>query len=388
MIRGRDFIVFADDWGRHPSSCQHLFRRIVPTNRVLWVNTIGTRTPTLSRGDLGRAAEKLRGWLGSSRAGEPARDAPVEILNPVMMPFDRFAPLRGLNARLLRRSLRKALALRGVEEPVLVTTIPNAVSVVGELGEKASLYYCVDEFSEWPGADRRAMLAMEEQLLQKVDLVVATSDALFEAKSRHHARVRLLRHGVDWERFHAGTGNVPRRLAALPRPRAGFVGLADARLNVPLLAELARACPDVTFVLVGPRQLAVGELDEQANVRFLPPVDYADVPAVLHALDVALLPYVETRLTQNINPLKLREFLASGLPIVATPLPEVRLFASFVRTARDPAEWSHEVREALREGRSLAAERSASVRSCGWDVRAGEFARYVLEAEATAEARS
>lgn len=388
MIRGRDFLVFADDWGRHPSSCQHLFRRIAEVNRVLWVNTIGTRTPTYSRRDVGRAAEKLRGWLGGARTDESARDVPVEVLNPFMTPFDRFAPLRAVNAWLLRRSLRRALALRGVERPVVVTTIPNAVSVLGALDERASLYYCVDEFSEWPGADRRAMLAMEEELLRKVDIVVATSEALFAAKSRLHPRVRLLRHGVDWESFHAGTGRVPPALADLPRPRAGFVGLADARLNVSLLAELARACSDVTFVLVGPRQLPAGELDPLVNVKFLPAVDYAEVPAVLQALDVALLPYVESRLTENINPLKLRELLAAGIPIVATPLPEVRLFASFVRTARDPAEWTAELRQALREGRSLAAERSASVRSCGWDVRAGEFVRYVLEAEVTAEARS
>jgi hypothetical protein len=97
---------------------------------------------------------------------------------------------------------------------------------------------------------------------------------------------------------------------------------------------------------------------------------------------------VESTLTNNINPLKLRELLASGIPVVASPLPEVRHYSAFVRTSRGVGEWAEELREALREGRSLAEERSASVRSCGWDVRAGEFVRYVLEAEATAEARS
>ena len=386
MIRGRDFVVFSDDWGRHPSSCQHLFRRLAPSNRVLWVNTIGTRTPTLSRADLARAGEKLREWVGGGEAEEEP-DAPVEVLKPFMTPFDRWRPFRSWNRKLLVDAVTKGLSRRGAHDPILVTTIPNAAGVVGEIGEAASLYYCVDEFSEWPGADRSAMLEMERELLRKVDLVVATSDALFESKSAVHPRVRLLRHGVDWERFRAGEGRVPESLEKLPRPRFGFTGLADPRLDVDLLARLARARPESSFVFVGPRQLPAGPLDELANAHFLPAVPYEDVPAVLHALDVALLPYVENELTERINPLKLREFLASGVPVVATPLPEVKRFRPHVRVARDADEWERALAEALEDPAGGAEERAAAVRSEGWDARAEEFGRHCLEAETSARSQ-
>jgi glycosyltransferase involved in cell wall biosynthesis len=389
LLTGRDFIVFSDDWGRHPSSCQHLFRRLAPVNHVQWVNTIGTRMPTLSRGDLARAGEKLREWTRRGAEPSAAHDVPVEVLRPFMTPFDRWGPFRKLNAKLLTSAIRAARVARTDRAPILVTTIPNAAGVVGEIDESASIYYCVDEFSEWPGADRKTMIALEDELLAKVDLVVATSEALFEAKSQKHARVRLLRHGVDWERFRDGVGTVPPELAALPEPRIGFPGLIDGRIDVDLVAEMATVLPDAQFVFIGPRQLPVGPLDALPNVRFLPAVPYDDMAAVLHAFDVGFLPYLENRLTERINPLKIREMMASGIPVVATPIPEVRRMGGLVRAPHDRAEWGDALRAALREGRSRAAQRSESVREDGWDARAHEFSRYCREAESTArEARA
>jgi len=375
----RRYVVFADDWGRHPSSCQHLFARIARRRRVVWVDTIGTRTPTLSRADLARAAGKVRRWM---RPPPPPPGAPVRVVRPLMVPFDRFPAARRANATLVGRACRRALAEEPPGETVLVTTIPNVAPLVGRLGEDASVYYCVDEFSEWPGADRGTLLALEAELLARVDLVIATSTRLFEAKSARHARVRLLPHGVDWEAFRAGKGRAPDALLALPRPRAGFVGLADARIDVELLDGLAGARPDVTFVLVGPRQLPPGPLDRRDNVRFLPAVPYEDVPAVVHALDVAILPYRLDALTERMNPLKLRELLAAGLPVLSSALPEVERYGAVARIARDAEGWRASLADALSEGRSRAEERSRAVRDEGWDRRAGEFERLVALAAA------
>jgi hypothetical protein len=99
-----------------------------------------------------------------------------------------------------------------------------------------------------------------------------------------------------------------------------------------------------------------------------------------------MLPYVENSLTNRINPLKLREFLASGVPVISTPLPEVRRYREVVETAQDLDGWLDALGRALREGRSRAAARSAAVRAEGWDVRAEEFSRLCEEARAVARA--
>ncbi|MAF27409.1 MAG: glycosyltransferase [Gemmatimonadota bacterium] len=384
MIRGRDFVVLADDWGRHPSSCQHLFQRLAPENRVLWVNTIGTRASSFSASDFARVRDKFRGWMGRA-PGEVAGEI-VEVWNPVMTPFDQWRPFRSLNGHLLRRSVRKAIDAYGMRNPFLVTTIPNAFSLVGEVGECASVYYCVDEFSEWPGASRGAMREMEAELLRKVDLVVATSQELFDAKSLLHSRVRLLRHGVDWRTFAEGNRGESSHLQEIPQPRVGLTGLVDLRLDVRLVGEIAREMPEVAFVFVGPRQLPRCELDAIPNVYFRDAVPYAEVPGVLSALDAAFLPYVESTLTDCINPLKLREFLAAGLPVVATPLPEVVVLREHLYPAGGPMAWKDALRAALSEDPVKRAARSCAMKSEGWEARTEEFSRALGEAEEVAGA--
>jgi hypothetical protein len=383
MISKRDLLVFSDDWGRHPSSSQHLFRRIADHNRVVWVNTIGTRLPSFTKGDALRVWGKLRAWSGrrSSSPSATGGPAPVEILEPFLLPADRWSGGRRLNARLLRNQIEKSAASLGLTRTILVTTIPNSAGVVGILDESLAVYYCVDDFSEWPGEDKSAMLAMERELLRKVDLVIATSEKLFQDHSARHPRVRLLRHGVDWDAFWEGQGTVPAMLAALPRPRIGMTGLIDARIDVPLVESMARGMPDAQIVFLGPRSLPSGPLDGLSNVHFLPPVRYEDVPAVLHALDVVMIPYVESRLTERINPLKLREALASGTPIVSAPLPEARRYEDVIEIARDTESWAGLARKALAEGRTHSAQRAARVRSESWDARAEEFSRFVMETE-------
>jgi glycosyltransferase involved in cell wall biosynthesis len=170
-------------------------------------------------------------------------------------------------------------------------------------------------------------------------------------------------------------------LAALPRPRIGMTGLIDARIDVPLVESMARGMPEAQFVFLGPRNLPAGALDRLSNVHFLPPIRYEGVPAVLHALDAFVIPYVESRLTERINPLKLREALASGTPIVSAPLPEARRYEDVIEIARDAQSWPRLVRKALAEGRTHSALRAARVRSESWDARAEEFSRFIMETE-------
>jgi glycosyltransferase involved in cell wall biosynthesis len=305
----------------------------------------------------------------------------VQILEPFMLPADRWTAGRRLNAGLLRRQIQKSARVMGLERTILVTTIPSPARIVGAFGESLVVYYCVDDFSEWPGEDRASMLAMERELLGKVDLVIATSEKLFEDHSARHPRVRLLRHGVDWDAFREGRGEAPAKLLEMKRPRIGMTGLIDERIDVPLVEAIARALPEATFVFVGPRSLPVGPLDRLPNVHFLPAVSYRDVPAVLHALDVIVIPYVESRLTERINPLKLRESLASGTPIVMTPLPEARRYEGVLETARDLETWIRLLRKAISEGRTRSTARAARVREESWESRAEEFSRYVTETE-------
>ena len=185
-------LVFSDDWGRHPSSCQHLISQLLPTRRVVWVNTIGTRPPRLDLATVKRGFEKLRHWVGprpysggftrrpdaadeTKTTGKPAAISPI-VLNPKMWPSFRSRLGRALNRRLISRAVRRAL--EGWPPPVVVTTLPVVADLVGQFPAARWVYYCVDDFGVWPGLDGRTMQKLEAELVPKIDVAVAVSETL------------------------------------------------------------------------------------------------------------------------------------------------------------------------------------------------------------------
>lgn len=376
-------MVFSDDWGRHPSSCQHLFRKIAPHNRVLWVETIGLRRPRLTAYDLKRVGEKLRGWAGRAGgggrgAGEPWCEQPPTLhrYSPPMHPFYGNLPGALANDLLLRRLVRRKLDSLGMRAPLLVTTVPNAVGLVGHLGERASVYYCVDDFEAWPGYEATAIRAMEDRLVGRVDALVATAVELERKRARPGLRTTVLPHGVDVAMFAKG-GPEPFELRGFARPRILSIGLLDERIDAELVAGVARRHPDWTFLFVGPRTAPRNALDELGNVHVLPPIGYREVPAWLANVEVLTIPYVRNAQTDTINPLKLRELLASGTPVATTALPEiVRACGDLVPTGDTVDDLERAIVRAL-AARDDAAQRRALVAKDDWSARAEDFCAFL-----------
>lgn len=389
MLRDRSIVVFSDDWGRHPSSCQHLFRKIAPFNRVLWVETIGLRRPRLTAYDLRRVGEKLRGWIapklgrvagaGFAKGGErPWCEQPPTLVrySPPMHPFYGNRPGAAANDVLLRRLVRRKIESLRMDRPLLVTTVPNAVGLVGHLGERASVYYCVDDFEAWPGYEATAIRAMENELVGKVDALVATAVELERKRARPGLRTMVLPHGVDVAMFAKG-GPEPFELRGFARPRVLSLGLFDERIDAGLVAAVARQRPSWSFLFVGPRTAPRGPLDDLPNVHVLPKIGYREVPAWLANVDVLVIPYVRNAQTDTINPLKLRELLASGTPVAATALPEiVRAGGDLVPTGDDPESFARALDRAL-AARDDAAVRRALVAKDDWAERAEAFCAFL-----------
>ena len=384
------FIVFGDDWGAHPSSVQHLFKRIARTHRTLWVNTLGLRPPRLDRRDAARVVRKLRGML--SPPGEPVgdpspdRDLDLHVVAPPMLPWMRPAPLRLANRESVRLVVNRAAARLGVRDPIVVTTVPNGVDGRGLAGSRCLVYYCVDDFTNWPGVDRVAATDLERELLAVCDAVLATSQNLADTRRPRRGEASLLPHGVDVEHLARACDPATPALAGVRRgkPVLGYLGLVDARLDVELVMGVARARPDWDLVFVGPTDAAPDPRLRGDNVRFFPAVPYARLPEAMAAFDVALLPYVQSELTRSINPLKLREYLASGRPIVATSLPEVARYAPEVRLADTAADTVTAVSAALAGPADRRAARAALLVGETWDDRARTFLDRCLAARAGA----
>ena len=377
MIEGRDFIVFSDDWGRHPFSCQHLMKHFLRHNRVLWVHTIGMRRPRLTLYDLKRSIQKLRSFAAPT---EPVNLPPnLTTLSPVMVPFGN--PLaRRFNRNSVIRTVRRRLQELEFRAPLLLTTLPNAADYLGAFGEAAAVYYCVDDFTLWPGVNRPLVADMEERLLRGVDLLVCSSPELARIKTREGLRTEVLPHGVDYEHF-ARAGIHPRRpvagLEGLRKPIIGYFGLFGEWVDLPLLLALVRQHPEWTFVFLGTVVVDVSALAACPNVRFTGPVPYEELPDHVAHLDVLILPYLTGGRGQSITPLKLREYIATGKPVVATSIPECRLYESVISVVSSREEFVASLNALVADGDSRAEERCCAMRDEGWDRRAEILSGFI-----------
>lgn len=379
MLKNRDIIVFSDDWGRHPSSCQHIVKHLLPENRVLWVNTIGIRSPQLTAYDIKRSFEKLRSWLSETAGnGKGGPDSPV-IVSPVIIPYNAIGPVRRFNKHMVVRSVRGAMAQYDIKRPIVITTFPTTVDYLNAFDEIAHVYYCVDDFTSWPGVDRDLIKRMEDRLLIECDLTLATSEELCRKKVRKGRKPSPLFHGVDFEHF--STCRIGTRASAvrhIPSPVIGFFGAVSAWLDFTLLTRCAAARPAWSFVFVGPVDTDVRPLSAFSNVHCVGNVPYEELPAYAASFDVALIPFAVNELTRNVNPLKLLEYLACGLPVVSTDMPEVRKFSDVISIAKTPEAFLAAIERALaNDSPELRAARRERARHYSWKAVAEELSAYI-----------
>ncbi len=315
-----DIIVFSDDydWKGHPSSSMHIANELLAANhRLIWFNVI-YRAPRFTFADVRRTITKLQHMLHSHPEEPPGQN--ITVRAPFTIPVF-VEPVRAINRLMFRRTLRELSGALGLQRPVVIATNPFAADFVRETRPWPAFYYCVDDYSEYPGVSRRAAIALERELLGLVDGVAATAMRLLETR-RAGKNAIYLPHGVDVAHFKSSARAAQRASS----PVIGFFGMLSDWVDVDYIAELARLRPDWTLELLGRVDTDVTRLQSLANVRFRKAVPFSELPAAAASFDVALIPFRINDLTRAVNPLKLLEYFALGLPVVSTRLPEVERF--------------------------------------------------------------
>lgn len=377
MIEGNDIICFSNDWDADPLSKKHIVLRLAQKNRVLWVNSTGNRNPTASVQDLRRVWKKVRQCFRGCRS--VSRN--ISVFTPMIIPYHGIRAARWVNRRLLAWSLRRACRKLGFQNPITWTFVPSSADVVGSLGERLVIYHCVDEFSKFTGANETAILEMERRLMEKADIVVVSSSRLYETKRRYNPNTFLVTHGVDVAHFRNAclpAIEAPAECAELKHPVIGFFGLVADWVDLEVVRFLAESRPQWSLLLIGEIQTDTSALRKLPNVHLLGRRNYQTLPAYCKAIDVAILPFVVNELTVASNPLKLREYLAAGLPVVATPLPEVVKLGALVRTARTPGEFLKQIETLLNEGKSGPDPAvSALIARDSWDQKVEELSGII-----------
>jgi glycosyltransferase involved in cell wall biosynthesis len=381
-LHGRDIVcVGFADWDTELWTNQHhLMTRLARENRVLFVESLGLRRPQLAGRDIKRIVKRIRDGLRGPREADG-----LHVLSPLVLPFHGSAVARRINRWLLPALVRRSAHRLGLQEPILWAYVPQAEVLLDALKPTLVVYHCVDDIAAQPGIDAASFAAAETRFAKRANLVLASAPSLVARLGSVARNVVYAPNVADTDLFATALepGPIDSALVELPHPLIVFTGAVVAtKLDMGLLVALARAQPDWSFALVGP--VGVGDprtdvsmLTSLPNLHLLGRRSYEQLPSVLRAADAGLIPYARNELTNSIFPMKVYEYLAAGLAVVATPLPAL-VNVEDVATAPDAPGIARLLDEAIAgDSPDLRVGRSRRAASHSWERRLHEISMAI-----------
>jgi len=379
LLKGKDIVVIGGvDWQSNPGSQHQIMLRLARHNRVLFVNpAVSILTP-------------VKMAVKGIRLKMPPRKQifdNVVVFTPMLLPF-KDSKIGSRFSRALRvKQIKKAMEELDFKDVVLIAGIPE---VLGQLGEKTSIYHCTDDYSagaDYLGTSKDWVLKREEEVLNKVDLVIVVSERLLEKQSRKHKRVFCVPNGCDAAHFEKASGekgDLPSEISDIKAPIIGFMGYINDRIDFDLVFELATRRPNWSFAFIGAPTPTVDKsklkrVESLKNVYMLGFRPKEVLSDYVRSFDVCLIPYIDDEFNRSCSPIKFYEYLATGKPTVSIPIPAIEDFKELVYLASGSSEFLDQIERALSESdEKLQAKRISVARENDWDARAQLYGDIIL----------
>jgi glycosyltransferase involved in cell wall biosynthesis len=350
------------------------FARRHPQCKILFVGLSIDISNSIRRG---KVASLWRALLGTQLSSPP--DLPnIFLFNPVKWLPNTLTIGRAINRWSERRQIRRACRRIGIDRPLLWLNPYYAIHLLGRMGECAVVYDVGDDWTSFKQQPwfLRLIKQEDDELTGRADVVIVVSERLFEMKRTLAKRLHHIPNGVYVEQY----AKIADRTVAAheitrdwPKPVLGYTGtIHPDRVDLALVEQLAQRMPQATVALVGPVQLDEPNrrrLEAIPNIKLPGPVPFEQVPSVMAGFDVCIVPHRVTDFTESLSPLKLYEYLASGLPIVSTPVSGFRDCGELVHLASDAETFATAVTAALVEPVGFRDRRRAVVATQTWDNR-------------------
>ncbi|MCM3873465.1 MAG: glycosyltransferase [Pyrinomonadaceae bacterium] len=359
-------------------------------NKVIFVNSISMGLASIANKDfLPRITRKLRSYAKLARTTPEG----ITVVSPAALPFFGSAGARAFNRRLIGAQIGALARSRGLERPILWIAIPTAVEMIGRFDESLIIYHVSDKYDANTmdhATDPALIRQLHERAIDKADIIFYSGRKLLAEATRGLERSHLLEQAVDfdhWSKVASGELKVAPEIAGIPRPRLGYFGAIEPWLvDQELITRAARERPSWQWVFIGNRSRGL-DIEKLPNTHFLPAVRYDDLPRYAAGFDVCVLPWeTEQTFTSYGSAIKVREYLATGKPVVIAALPEYESMSDVLRIARSRDEFFRLIEEALDENNPEAVRRrQASVTQGTWDARAEWVSKLIEE---TLEARA
>jgi glycosyltransferase involved in cell wall biosynthesis len=276
----------------------------------------------------------------------------------------------------------------GIEKPIVWMYSAMFSEAAQEFDCSLLVYDCMDELSAFRGAPVE-LIQKERDLLGKADVVFTGGKSLFEAKQPYTTNGHCFPSSVDrahFEKAFRDDTKIPEDISSLSKPVIGFYGVIDERIDLSLLETLAKARPEISWVMIGPVvKLTDEEIPKASNLHYLGAKAYADLPAYLKGMDITMMPFALNESTKFISPTKTLEYMAANKPIISTPIKDVvRDYSDLVKIVETPEQFLEAVDYYLKETDDERFTREAMFQSIieknSWDMVAYHMKRHMAEA--------
>lgn len=378
MLTGQDIVYIGNDWfTENRTSSHHIAGMLARSNRILYVEGAGQRSPQLSKRDFNKVILKIK-----KIANKPVTiKKNFYVFSPFILPFHKYGIIRKVNTVLIKLLIKQACKKVGFSHPLLWIFLPHYYSLAVTLKVKGVIYYCVDEYAAQPNVDSNAIRKMEKALLKKADVVFAVSDKLLKKKRKINPNTYLSPHGVNVDHFSKAMDKsvvLPEDIIMIDRPIIGFFGLIQRRIDLELIKFLASKRNAYSFVLIGLIAQDISMFEHYNNVHFLGPKSYDSLPQYLSAFDTAILPYCLNDEMIHSNPIKTKEYLAGGKPVVSVRIREIEKYNEIVYIADTYDEFLMSLDQAITE--DSAFKRNARVKAMekeSWEYKLERISKIV-----------
>jgi len=370
------FLCFGgEDWWYHnrAHTDMQLMRRFARTGTALYVNSIMMRKHKIIGGS--RFTEKLVRKVRSILKGLKESGAGFWVYSPFTLPVHHISWARPFNETVLRFQIRRMLRKLRMKTPVVWVVCPAACDSAIKMNRAKLVYQRTDRFEDDPNVDRDTILAYDRKLKAAADVTVYVNRLLYDQEADQCRKALFLDHGVDYEMFATAelASDVPADIADIKKPVVGYFGALDGhKLDTGFLEAVADRLPDASFVFIGKPSVDCSVLSTRKNVWMLGQKTYEEIPHYGKCFDVAILPWRVNKWTEAANPIKLKEYLALGKPIVSTPaFTELQEYDDVVYEAETPEEFAECIEKAYSEDSpDLVGKRRAKVSRASWDSKA------------------
>jgi len=337
FLINKNIICFStEDWDTPlPTNKKQIMLRLAENNRILFIQTIGIRKPSANIKDLKRIFRRFTEW----RKGVKRVSKNIWTYSPISLPFNFLNLIKNINKFFLEKSLLSLIKSLRFDNPILWVYNPYAIYFIDKIKYSLLIYHCVDDLSLIPGADKEGIKKAEQILLEKTDIVFTTSNVLFEKCKKINKNTFSQPNVADFSHFNKADVKeivIPAKFEKLKKPIITFYGnLTPYKIDFNLIDYSSKQLIDCSIAIIGPYWEGEGrdeinQLKKNKNIYFIGPAPYENLPEYLSATDLIILPYKINEATQNIFPLKFFESLATGKPVVSTPLPALSDYSNLI----------------------------------------------------------